>query len=99
MMQETYVLFARRRCMLQFSCVVNTSSAKTVFQNGLREKELALYAGLWFVQLICGRMVMVQQVCFFSYTRFLILLYSLHCHCAIGFCLHEMSCSERKSDQ
>ncbi|XP_059666873.1 uncharacterized protein LOC132312505 isoform X2 [Cornus florida] len=44
---ETCVLFARRRCMLQFYCAVSTSSVKNVFLNGLREKGLVLCAGAW----------------------------------------------------
>ncbi|BBG98158.1 RING/U-box superfamily protein [Prunus dulcis] len=43
----TFVPFARRRCMLRFCCAVNTFSVRIVSQNGLREKELALYAGHW----------------------------------------------------
>ncbi|KAI3514892.1 hypothetical protein L1887_13639 [Cichorium endivia] len=42
--QETCVPFARKRCSLRFCCAVNIFPVKTVFQNGLKEKELAHYA-------------------------------------------------------
>lgn len=108
-----YIIFANANSFLLLILYATSWSAASLVYNigrtyssstcwnftGLREKEPALYAGLWFGHLICGRMVMVQQVCFSNYTRFLILSTACIVIGAIGFSSHEMSCSERKNDQ
>ncbi|XP_039174031.1 RING finger and transmembrane domain-containing protein 2 isoform X1 [Eucalyptus grandis] len=73
MLLETCVLYVRRRCTLRYCCSVNTSFVRNVFQNGLREKGLALYAGLWLDRQICSHLGMDQQVysssCFEMFLR------------------------------
>lgn len=49
--------------MLLSCCGANISSVKIVFQNGLKEKGLALYAEPWLGQLIYGHLGMDQQAC------------------------------------
>ncbi|KAL3653379.1 hypothetical protein CASFOL_003060 [Castilleja foliolosa] len=46
MQLEIYALYAKRRCRHRFYCVANIYSAKTVFQNGSKERGLAHCAGL-----------------------------------------------------
>ncbi|KAL2227317.1 UNVERIFIED_CONTAM: hypothetical protein Sindi_2090400, partial [Sesamum indicum] len=60
MQLEIYVLYARRRCTCPSYYAASIYSVKTVFQNGSREREPALYAERWLDRLIFNHMGMDQ---------------------------------------
>lgn len=59
---------------------------------GLKEKELALYAGHWFDQLIRNHMAMVLLVCLSSYIKNFVLLHRMHFLCNPGLSFSAFFC-------